>query len=763
MTQLDIGEVLEDRYRIDTPIARGGMSTVYRCVDLRLGRSVAAKVMDERYAGDETFRNRFRREARSMAQLSDPCLVNVYDTSADGGHVFLIMELITGGTLRELLAERGPMPPHAATAVMRSVLTGLSVAHRAGMVHRDIKPDNILINTDGQVKLADFGLVRAAAASPAAGDRIIGTASYLSPEQVENAGIGPASDVYSAGIVLFELLTGRTPFAGDDDTTRAYARLTEDVPPPSTWIDGVPRLFDELVATATSRDPGDRFADAGEFLEALEDVATELGLAAFQVPAPRNSAAHRATGFIDMPTDMLTGTIPAPGAPDTTVITGGPGTGAETTRLPAQEPPVDETRVLPAVTESPVGSDETTVLPEQDRYDSGVPVEPPTQPYPADPTPSRDEPDDLDDVHFKPAVTSGSKLGLTVWLVVVAVMTAAIAVGAWWYGSGRYGEIPQVLGMDPATATATVTEAGFEPVSRSVYDDTVPFDQVVGTDPPGEQRVPRGEPVSVLISLGAPTVPALPTDHDSGRFRAALTERTLNWRDGASVYSDDVPAGGVVNTEPPSGATVPVAGTVTVHLSKGPAPVQIPRVSGMSGDEARAALERAGFAVSATDEEFDPEVDGGNAITTEPPAGSTLKRGSEVTLVVSNALTVPDIIGIAEDEALGELSDAGLSVGEVSRSDLVGATAHAVMDVSPKPGDRVDPAAPRVNLLVAGKVNVPFVIGKRADEARKLLEDAGLPFTGIDGTSDGARVVTQSPAGNRDVTPGTTVKVRTLG
>lgn len=746
------------------------MSTVYRCVDLRLGRSVAAKVMDERYAGDRVFRNRFRREARSMAQLSDPCLVNVYDTSADGGHVFLIMELITGGTLRELLAERGPMPPHAATAVMRSVLTGLSVAHGAGMVHRDIKPDNILINADGQVKLADFGLVRAAAASPATGDKIIGTASYLSPEQVENAEIGPASDVYSAGIVLFELLTGQTPFTGEDDTARAYARLTEDVPPPSSRIDGVPRLFDELVATATSRSPADRFSDAGEFLEALEDVAAELGLAAFRVPAPQNSAAHRATGFIDMPTDMFTGAISTPGDPEATVVTERPDAGAETTQLPPLDSPSDETRMLPQVPEPHPEPGETAFLPHQDSPTAvapgapAVPVQfPPPVPAVDDPLFTNREPTHGDRVHFRPAVTSGSKLGLLAWLSVVAIATIAIAVGAWWYGSGRYGEVPQVLGMDPATATATVTEAGFEPVSRSVYDDTVPFDQVVGTDPPGAQRVPRGEPVSVLVSLGAPTVPALPTDHDAGRFRAALTERTLNWGDGEAVYSDDVPAGGVVTTEPPSGATVSVDGTVTVHLSKGPAPVKVPRISGMPGGEARAALERAGFAVAATDEEFSPEVDEGDAIATDPPAGSTLKRGSEVTLIVSNALTVPDVVGLSEDEALGELSAAGFSVGEVTRSDLVGATAHAVMDVSPKPGARVNPADPRVNLLVAKKVNVPFLIGKRTDEARKLLDEAGLPYTGLDGTSDGARVVTQSPAGNRDVSPGTTVKLRTVG
>ncbi|MEZ2120921.1 MULTISPECIES: Stk1 family PASTA domain-containing Ser/Thr kinase [unclassified Corynebacterium] len=756
MTHLDVGEVLENRYRIDTPIARGGMSTVYRCVDLRLGRSVAAKVMDDRYAGDPVFRNRFRREARSMAQLSDPCLVNVYDTSADGGHVFLIMELITGGTLRELLAERGPMPPHAAAAVMRSALTGLSIAHKAGMVHRDIKPDNILINSDGQVKLADFGLVRAAAASPAAGDRIIGTANYLSPEQVENSEIGPPSDVYSAGIVLFELLTGETPFYGEDDVTRARARLTSDVPPPSTRIEGVPRLFDELVATATSRNPGDRFTDAGEFLDALEDVSTELGLAAFRVPAPKNSAAHRATGFIDMPTDMLTGTISVPDQIDCRGTDHGVGD-METTHIATQNAPADETRMLPPVSAAPPGSIETTFLPA-----TGVTSGAHVPSVHTTPTPESEAEPELD-FHYRPPVTSGSKVGLIIWLTLVAVSTTAIAVGAWWFGSGRYGEIPQVLGMDPATATATVTEAGFEPVSRSVYDDTIPLAQVVGTDPPGMERIPRGRQVSVLVSLGAPTVPALPTDHDAARFRAALADRTLEWNDGESVYSDDIAAGGVVRTEPPSGGVVPVGGKVTVYLSKGPAPIKIPRVTGMSKDEAMDALQRAGLTVAATTNEFDPNVDAGNAITTEPAPGTTLKRGSDVALLVSNALTVPDVIGMSEPDARRELSEAGFAIGDVSRTDLVGATAHAVMDVSPDPGTRVNPSDPRVNLLVAKKVNVPFLIGKRTDEARKLLEDAGLQYTGLDGTSDGARVVTQSPSGNRDVSPETTVKIRTVG
>lgn len=293
MAQLEVGDVLEHRYRIDRPIARGGMSTVYRCVDLRLGRALAAKVMHDQYSQDEIFIHRFRREARAMAQLTHPNLVNVYDFSAEGDPVFLIMELITGGTLRELTAERGPMPPHAALAVMRSVLTGLAAVHDKGLVHRDIKPDNVLINGDHTVKLADFGLVRATSSQTVTSNQIVGTVSYLSPEQVTGANITAASDVYSAGIVLFELLTGTVPFSGDTPLGHAMNRLDNDVPSPSSRIAGVPPLVDALVATATSSDVKERFADAREFLDALDDVAEELNLPTYLVPIPHNSAAAR--------------------------------------------------------------------------------------------------------------------------------------------------------------------------------------------------------------------------------------------------------------------------------------------------------------------------------------------------------------------------------------------------------------------------------------------------------------------------------------
>ena len=409
---------MDGRYVVDRPIARGGMATVYRCVDRRLGREVAAKVMHEQYVHDEVFRERFRREARAMAQLSHPNLVNVYDFSASGDEVFLVMELITGGTLRELLAERGPMPPHAAAAVMRGMLTGLAVAHEKGMVHRDIKPDNVLIDASSRVKLSDFGLVRATAETTQSTDQIVGTVAYLSPEQVNGSPTTAASDVYSAGIVLFELLTGQTPFDGDTPLAHAYARLRSDVPAPSTLIAGVPKLFDELVATATSRNPADRFHDAADFLAALDDVSRELRLPAYTVPAPRNSAAHRAA---EHPTNF--GLVAAsPSAP------------------PAEAAPtVARQRLFP-------GDDAPTRVsapaPSRDQWPAAAAVPPPVvapqAPVERVPAPAPQRPT------VNP-VSNRSPIGVAIYTVLALGVVVAIGLGAWWFGSGMYGEIPEII------------------------------------------------------------------------------------------------------------------------------------------------------------------------------------------------------------------------------------------------------------------------------------------------------------------------------
>lgn len=741
MVNLRVGDILEDRYRIETPIARGGMSTVYRCIDLRLGRSVAVKVMDAAYVNDPVFRQRFRREARSMAQLSHPNLVNVFDFSSSGDHAFIVMELITGGTLRELLAERGPMPPHAAIGVMRGVLTGLTAAHLAGMVHRDIKPDNVLITRDHRVKLSDFGLVRAASAGQSRDDKIVGTVAYLSPEQVEGTEIGPASDVYSAGIVLFELLTGATPFAGADDMDHAYARLTEVVPAPSSLIDGIPSLVDALVATATALNPEDRFSDASEFLTAMEDVARELNLPGFRVPAPVSSAANRADAAVPeaQPTDMFTTHIP-------------------------QVHHADDTSVIPL--QADPNSNETSILPAHPEPPGGVPVPVPEPPPPAPQPETALQPESpsvpvSEQLDIQP-VTNRSKAKLAVWIALVTLLIAGVAIGGWWFGSGRYGDIPQVLGLEEYQAVAVVEEAGFTPVTDTRYHNEVPAGSIIGTDPSFGERLPRGEDVTILVSQGRPVVPDLGEDRSVETVRSALEDRTFVWVDAPGEYSDDIPEGQVASTTPPPGTDLDIGSHVQVHLSRGPAPVAIPDVSGMGVDQATRVLENAGINVERVEEAFDPETPRGRVFATSPDIASEVSRGDEIVLRVSNAIEVPDVLGMREDEALEALAEAGVTVASTSTVEGEAArTADTVVAISPEAGELINPADPQVSLGLAGQVEVPSLLGRRVDDARDYLEDIGLTLV-ADGNDDDDRILTQSPRARSAVSAGSEVEVRAL-
>ena len=400
------GTLLDGRYLVQSKIASGGTSTVYRGLDVRLDRPVALKVMDSRYAGDEQFLTRFQLEARTVARLKNPGLVAVYDQGLDARHPFLVMELIEGGTLRELLAERGPMPPHAVVAVLRPVLGGLAAAHRAGLVHRDVKPENVLISDDGDVKIADFGLVRAVAAAGITSTSVIlGTAAYLSPEQVRDGKASPRSDVYSAGILTYELLTGRTPFTGDSALSMAYHRLDTDVPRASAAIDGVPPLFDEFVVRATGRDPADRYADAIQMAADLDAIADELALPNFRVPAPRNSAQHRSAALHHSRMSELRAA-------------------AQQSRPPAKAPVRHPTRQL---TRGP-----------GDWAEARRPAEPDSEPDEYEYEPVSGEFAGIAMSEFVWARQHGRRMVL-IWVAVVLALTGLVATAAWTIGSNLSG------------------------------------------------------------------------------------------------------------------------------------------------------------------------------------------------------------------------------------------------------------------------------------------------------------------------------------
>lgn len=359
------GDKVDDRYLIDGYIARGGMSVVYRAIDTRLDRPVALKVLRSDLASREEFRKGFVAEAKTVANLRGSGIVTVSDQGMWKGEAFLVMELVAGGTVRELLNERGPMPPYAAVAVLKPTLEALAVAHRSGFVHRDVKPENILIGPDGIVKVVDFGLVRAVNSDDNEG-YLVGTAAYLAPEQVTGAPITPRCDVYSAGLVLYELLVGTAPYGMEATREVAERRLTDTVPSASAQRPGIPTEFDRIIATATARDPERRYVDAHAMGKALDQLSTTLQLPHYVVPTPQESAEQTAaqTALSTMAA-LRKGEDPA----------GGPSSAAETEVLGADNETeildsADATEVFPTVAQGAAAAPVHTAV-----LTSAVPLE----------------------------------------------------------------------------------------------------------------------------------------------------------------------------------------------------------------------------------------------------------------------------------------------------------------------------------------------------------------------------------------------------
>ena len=296
------GRRLGGRYRIESPVASGGMATVWRAIDEVLGRPVAVKVLHDRLARDRDVLARFRREAVAAARLSHPAVVRVFDTGDEEGLSYIVLELSEGRTLRDVVEREAPLPPARAVAIVRTALHGLAHAHRLGVVHRDVKPGNILLDGNGHVKVTDFGIAKAAFTEDlTTTGNLIGTVRYLAPEQVEGGPIDARADLYSAGIVLYELLTGRAPFEAETNLAAATMRLTEDPPPPGALRSGIPRALDAAVMRALERDPDRRYQSAEEMSAALERVvpggATDVPAADVPLPDARPPTPRRESVF----------------------------------------------------------------------------------------------------------------------------------------------------------------------------------------------------------------------------------------------------------------------------------------------------------------------------------------------------------------------------------------------------------------------------------------------------------------------------------
>jgi len=652
-----VGVVLEGRYRLEERLARGGMSTVYAATDLRLHRTVAVKVMAEHLAHDPAFVDRFTREARATAMLSHVNVVSVSDQGADQGLVYLVMELVRGRTLRDLLQARGRLTVGEAFAVLEPVLAGLTAAHRAGIAHRDVKPENVLISLDGQVKVADFGLARAVAGTGQTshtGGVLIGTVAYLSPEQLERGRSDARSDVYAAGVMLYELLTGHPPYAGDTPLAVAYQHVHHDVPAPSAEVPTVPWQVDELVARTTRRDPAARPLDAGAFLAELTDLRTDLGLA--RVPVPTGRPAENPTATL-RPTNRPT--APRPRQPSS----------------PGGDP---RTEVIGGV-RADRGRDAgrgTTVLP-------GMGAGPTTAVGNARPGPGRPQP-------VRPGVPPHIRRRRARFALAV-VLLLAITIGAigWWLGSGRWTDVPDLVGQDKDTAMGMLQEVGLDPAfAEEQFSETVPAGTVISADPADGELI-RGSDVELVVSKGQQrftvdvALEGQPAADVLAQLQAEFPELVFQQ---AQETSEVVARDNVVRFDPAAGTAMKAGDTVTLVVSSGRAPVTVPNVVGQSPDAAQENLEQLGFVV-ASDTGRSADVAEGQVMAVTPAPGGPQPYGSEVTITVSEGLpqvAVPDVTGKDKDEATRILTEAGL---EVEVTQFFG---NRVFRQTPSAGETVD-------------------------------------------------------------------------
>ncbi len=697
-----MGRLLDGRYAVTARIAHGGMATVYRALDTRLDREVALKVMHAELARDDDFVRRFIGEAKSVARLSHQNVVAVFDQGADGPFLYLAMEYVHGRTLKELLRENGQLPPAVALEIIAGVLDGLAAAHAAGIVHRDIKPENVLLTADGRVKVADFGLARAhAAAGHTRAGLLIGTVAYVPPEQVTGDTTGPRGDVYSAGVMLFEMLTGRQPFTGDTPLSVAYQHVNSGVPAPSTLTPGLPAAVDQLVLAATSRDMVLRPADAGEFLRAVRRVREGL------------SESSGLTGVIGV---GVQGLAEAPWLDlDTPAATNG--WWAHTGSMPAANGTGQAAISPPA---APMAEHET-----RNWWDQGG-VAPAGEPGQAQFGPDqagtgqfgtgqsgsgpfgsgqfgRDQAGTgqfgtgqfgtgqfgtgqsgrgafggggRDDAASHTLVVHREDGGrylsrrepfLQRWLfsprlaiiVLVLALGAGFGFGGWWLTAGRYGQVPTVAGDSVTAATAALTAGGFTVKQQTpVHSNTVPKGTVVGTRPAG--RTSKGTPIAILVSDGpfSSVVPKVANDTlaaaKAALQRVDLVPTTQN-------VASTLPVGTVIGTNPAAGTSWPQTKTVAILVA-----VSLP-LPNFVGQDVQVAQQWASQHGASLVQQPDNNSQLAAGIVTEqqPAPNSTFQPGATITVNVSSGpqlVNVPDVTGENVSQATQQLQQAGFKV-----------------------------------------------------------------------------------------------------
>ncbi|MFE1423995.1 Stk1 family PASTA domain-containing Ser/Thr kinase [Streptomyces fungicidicus] len=599
-----VGQVLDGRYRVEARIAVGGMATVYRAVDTRLDRVLALKVMHPSLAADRSFVERFIREAKSVARLAHPNVVQVFDQGTEGTYVYLAMEYIAGCTLRDVLRERGALQPRAALDILEPVLAALGAAHRAGFVHRDMKPENVLIGDDGRVKVADFGLVRAVDTVTNTTGTVLGTVSYLAPEQIENGIADPRVDVYACGILLYEMLTGEKPHDGDSPAIVLYKHLHEDVPAPSAAVPGMAYELDELVASATARNPAIRPQDAVALLAQVR--AGRARLTAEQLDAVPPQALTSEHDNAEDRTSVIPRALTVPRPLPVDEEGEGAGSPQHTSRL--QSPP----------------------------------------PLP-------------------PRRRTGLRRG-PMAVVVAVLLVLGVGTGVWYINSGQFTKVPPLLAKTEKEARDRLATAGLDVGEvTEAFSDTVERGTVISTDPKAGARIRSHDPVALTLSKGPETVRLPDLDgYPLDKARDVLKDEGLEPGMVTREFSDGVPRGSVISTKPGKGTKVRAGSAVALTVSKG-SPVDVPDVTGEDLEDARADLEEAGLKVKIAPERVNSEHDAGQVARQNPGEGRQVAEGDTVTLTLSKGpemVEVPDVVGDSVDDARSRLEGAGFRVKE---------------------------------------------------------------------------------------------------
>lgn len=638
-------------------IGRGGMASVHRAVDVVLEREVAIKLPHAHLATDPAFLDRFRREARAAAALDHPHVVAVHDwgEDADAG-AFLVLQLVDGPSLRELLRHEGRLDPATTAAILRPAAEGLGAAHAAGLVHRDVKPENLLLGRDGTVRVTDFGLARAAASATSTfgADVLIGSPHYLAPEAVHGERLDPRADVYALGVVLFECLTGRPPYEGDSPYATAVAHTARQVPAPSEVVTDVPDALDDLVLAATAVDRDHRPDTATAFAHELATLvpdqrSIDLAAVAASLAGPRPiDADERGNGTLRLPVDHAT-----------TMVAGGAGASTAPDVVHLDEPgDVDEAEGVGQARDIDQARDIGRGRDRDGRRD-----------------------------HRRPR-----RRWLVALVLVLGLLAASAAAGylLWDRVLAPVSPIPAVAGSAAADAIEQLEQAGFEAVvdDQEVFDLTVPEGHVLTQNPTGEARV--GTVVTLVLSAGprpveVPDVVGAGADDAMNELVAAGLEP-----EPAEAYHEEVPEGEVISTDPAAGEVVDETSPVTIVVSLGPEPIEVPDVRGEQVDDVRASLRELGLELAIVERRFDEEAPAGVVLEQSPSPADTRFRGDTVEVVVSDGpapIEVPGVRGEQLEDAVAMLEDAGFEVDVELRGGF-GAFLNPgrVFDQDPGPG-----------------------------------------------------------------------------